>query len=203
MAFLLLPWINGMSKTPKTIRSGRFQNCLICNTQYYVKKYQFDTSKYCSRKCLGLASRDQIKTKCLICKKEFEHISSRCNKAKYCSNSCRYKSYNTKGTIRFNCQYCGKEFLGSPYDIGKRKFCSKKCVGKKSKKTFKPNFTTVRKAMLVRGLITKCNRCNYSEFPQLLGVHHKDRNRQNNDLSNLEVLCPMCHSLEHMKHITI
>ena len=34
-----------------------------------------------------------------------------------------------------------------------------------------------------------------------LNVHHKDRNRKNNDYSNLEVLCPNCHSIEHMKHI--
>src|SRR5579872_2402619 len=102
-----------MSKTPKTIRTGRFQNCQICNKLYYVKKYQFDTSKYCSRECGGKSATSKIKANCLICNKEFEHISARCNKAKYCSNSCRYKSYNTKGTIKFNCQYCDKEFRGS------------------------------------------------------------------------------------------
>jgi 5-methylcytosine-specific restriction endonuclease McrA len=55
--------------------------------------------------------------------------------------------------------------------------------------------------MLTRNMISKCERCGYSEHPEILGVHHKDRNRHNNDLSNLEVLCPTCHSLEHRKHI--
>lgn len=28
-------------------------------------------------------------------------------------------------------------------------------------------------------------------------VHHKDHNRENNELSNLELLCKRCHQLEH------
>ena len=83
-----------------------------------------------------------------------------------------------------------------------RKYCSKSCVSKASKEIFKPSFTTVRKAMIRRELINHCNRCGYNIEPRILGVHHKDRNRNNNDMSNLEVLCPNCHSLEHLKHIS-
>lgn len=57
--------------------------------------------------------------------------------------------------------------------------------------------------MLTRGLINQCNRCSYNETPKILGVHHKDHDRTNNLLENLEVLCPNCHSLEHMKHIVV
>ncbi|KQL21872.1 hypothetical protein AN957_09995 [Cytobacillus solani] len=39
-----------------------------------------------------------------------------------------------------------------------------------------------------------CNRCGINENLQ---VHHKDRNRSNNELDNLEVLCYDCHSEEH------
>jgi len=28
-------------------------------------------------------------------------------------------------------------------------------------------------------------------------VHHKDRNRENNEIENLELLCPNCHSEDH------
>jgi hypothetical protein len=56
--------------------------------------------------------------------------------------------------------------------------------------------------MLRRNLINQCNRCSYNKEPRILGVHHKDRNRDNNNISNLEVLCPNCHSLEHLKHIS-
>lgn len=39
-----------------------------------------------------------------------------------------------------------------------------------------------------------CNRCG---FDKIVVVHHKDRNRSNNHIDNLEVLCPNCHALEH------
>lgn len=42
----------------------------------------------------------------------------------------------------------------------------------------------------------KCNRCNISDKKVLL-VHHKDRNRMNNIIKNLEVLCRNCHWIEH------
>jgi chromosome segregation protein len=43
----------------------------------------------------------------------------------------------------------------------------------------------------------KCERCKYSKIPEVLHVHHKDRNRNNNIIENLEVLCPTCHEEEH------
>jgi 5-methylcytosine-specific restriction endonuclease McrA len=55
--------------------------------------------------------------------------------------------------------------------------------------------------MLRSNMIIMCNRCGYNSEPRILGVHHIDRNRMNNEISNLEVLCPNCHSLEHLKHI--
>ena len=42
----------------------------------------------------------------------------------------------------------------------------------------------------------KCERCSYIKL-EILQVHHKDRNRSNNDLSNLELICPNCHYEEH------
>lgn len=41
-----------------------------------------------------------------------------------------------------------------------------------------------------------CNRCGFTNI-LALEVHHKDKNRDNNDISNLEVLCCNCHSIEH------
>jgi 5-methylcytosine-specific restriction endonuclease McrA len=42
-----------------------------------------------------------------------------------------------------------------------------------------------------------CNRCGFDAHPEILTVHHKDRDRSNNLTDNLEVLCPNCHALEH------
>ena len=43
----------------------------------------------------------------------------------------------------------------------------------------------------------KCEKCNYDKY-QILEVHHKNRNRGNNELKNLELICPNCHAEEHL-----
>ena len=43
----------------------------------------------------------------------------------------------------------------------------------------------------------KCNKCSYDEHFSLLDVHHIDKNHNNNDISNLEILCVMCHRKYH------
>lgn len=43
-----------------------------------------------------------------------------------------------------------------------------------------------------------CEKCGISEWfgrPLSLEIHHIDGNRHNNELSNLQILCPNCHSL--------
>lgn len=46
----------------------------------------------------------------------------------------------------------------------------------------------------------QCERCGSLNH---LVVHHKDRDRYNNSLDNLELLCKSCHSIEHMLHDTL
>lgn len=43
----------------------------------------------------------------------------------------------------------------------------------------------------------KCEKCGYNKFPEILVVHHKDRNRKNGAKDNLKLLCPNCHEEEH------
>jgi hypothetical protein len=45
----------------------------------------------------------------------------------------------------------------------------------------------------------RCELCGWDTYPQVLEVHHKDRNHKNNDANNLIALCPICHRLEHYK----
>lgn len=44
----------------------------------------------------------------------------------------------------------------------------------------------------------RCERCGEDD-EMCLEVHHKDRNRDNNKLSNLAILCANCHCKEHRK----
>jgi 5-methylcytosine-specific restriction endonuclease McrA len=48
-----------------------------------------------------------------------------------------------------------------------------------------------------RDLIKQCADCGYCEVPEILVIHHIDRNHKNNLLENLKVLCPNCHAIEH------
>ncbi len=176
------------------------KQCKHCSTTFSVPAYRKDTALYCSRRCLGLGSRQQIESTCGVCATKFTHISSRANSAKYCSRKCYYKSMLKKGTAKYTCLHCKTEFLDSPSHP--RKYCSRACVNKAEKEIWKPTFATVRKNMTRRNMLQQCERCGYSECQEILGVHHKDRNRLNNSIENLEVLCPMCHSLEHRKHIS-
>ncbi len=45
----------------------------------------------------------------------------------------------------------------------------------------------------------KCAKCNYSNYIEVLEVHHIDRNRQNSKVENLVILCPTCHREDHFK----
>lgn len=49
-----------------------------------------------------------------------------------------------------------------------------------------------------------CERCNSKldlENPFKWCTHHKDHNRMNNELQNLEILCKACHQKEHKVHL--
>jgi hypothetical protein len=47
----------------------------------------------------------------------------------------------------------------------------------------------------------KDNECEGCGEPRkyLLEVHHKDGNRKNNELNNLEIVCANCHKIRHLK----
>lgn len=45
---------------------------------------------------------------------------------------------------------------------------------------------------------TSCERCGFIPKDRCqLDIHHKDRNRKNNKIENLETICANCHRLEH------
>lgn len=44
-----------------------------------------------------------------------------------------------------------------------------------------------------------CDCCGFSDVPEVLVVHHRDRDRTNNTLDNLRILCPTCHDVDHFR----
>jgi hypothetical protein len=44
--------------------------------------------------------------------------------------------------------------------------------------------------------------CGYDKHPEVLEVNHKDIDRTNNSVENLEILCPTCHEEFHFLTVT-
>lgn len=65
------------------------------------------------------------------------------------------------------------------------------------KPRFKDGIRSYRTIVEEKKGIKFCERCEHDGNKKKLIVHHIDRNRHNNNVSNLEVLCTMCHAHEH------
>lgn len=126
-------------------------------------------------------------------------------------NDIDYSHFRVNGSkkaafINKVCPVCSKEFI--TYEKENSTTCGYSCANTyfRSGKN-NPNYTgsignriSARKYREVAYSTygKKCNRCAYDN-PLALEVHHIDRDRTNNSISNLEVLCCNCHALEHKK----
>lgn len=138
-------------------------------------------------------------TACVICTKpiyrrrcEIEMSEGRV----YCSMTC----YGLACRKEKPCIICGKLILAGE----NKKTCSRACANKhragiKYKMNRPRDKVAYYQGLKIRLLGERgknCERCGYSKY-EILQVHHKDRNRQNNELTNLELICPNCHYEEH------
>jgi DNA-directed RNA polymerase subunit RPC12/RpoP len=117
-----------------------------------------------------------------------------------------------KGTRRTSvCITCGKEF--TLFASNRGKFCSRECSAAYKKKqtiinwengknsgTEGYNCSTAIRNYLLDKHHYKCEKCGWGELNPYtnktpLQIHHIDGNSLNNKESNLQVLCPNCHSL--------
>ena len=114
-------------------------------------------------------------------KKEYDFVG--CPKCKY---------------IEMTCAFCGKKFERLKTQVEKSKsglvFCSKECGNKYKNEqvTNYQNSTDYRRNAFL-AYPHKCYVCGYDDDERILEVHHIDENRNNNDISNLKILCPNCH----------
>jgi hypothetical protein len=156
-----------------------------------------------------------MKKICLTCEKEFEALQRELNRGngKYCSRECS----NNRSTWRnrsktmavLTCAGCAVEFERQECRVHDSKsglnFCSRKC--KDSAQSISGNCPEIRpehygdgkssyRDRALRHYGAVCSRCAYSEIEQMLDVHHRDKNREHNEIENLEVLCVWCHALE-------
>lgn len=95
------------------------------------------------------------------------------------------------------CPVCNSNFKTEPRKLKEQVTCSRSCSNTYFRTKDQPTLATYRqKALSYYGC--QCNRCGFSNL-LALQVHHKDKDRNNNCLTNLEVLCSNCHLMEHSK----
>lgn len=123
----------------------------------------------------------------------------------YCSKECQYRGQKRGEYV--NCTTCSKRIYKARSDFDKnitgQFFCSKKCQAVEQNafgalsNNFKGKDVKDYRVKAFRYLDHLCNRCGFNDHTKILQVHHKDANRSNNNIENLEILCPNCHCLEH------
>ena len=146
---------------------------------------------------------------CECCSSSFYAKPNRLMKgwAKYCSNSCKYSALKKGSHVA--CTTCGKEVYKSKRDLSRSQsgkfFCTKSCqtiwrnstlYSGERHANWKGGESAYRDIMRRAGTNMICGKCQTKDT-RVLAVHHKDRNRRNNDVSNLMWLCHNCHYLVH------
>ena len=160
-----------------------------------------------SKTFYNLRSKSALKKheakKCLNCEKEFDSLKN--EKRKFCCSKCSGKFTNNQRKIVKKCLNCKTTINVNGYTI--KKFCSTKCHKEFEEKI---RFNKIEnnekvgnrtlKLYLIKKYGNKCMECGWCEVNKKSGkvpieLEHIDGNSDNNNLQNLKLLCPNCHSL--------
>lgn len=155
-------------------------NCLHCNKEIYVenKEIKRGFGKFCNRLCSNLYRAAHVpplklNVVCAWCSKPFHMAESKTALSKsglyFCCRLHKDQAQRLEGGI--------KEIMPDHYGNGNGKYSYRQ--------------TTLNNRPAV------CERCGYDNHISAIVIHHKDRNRENNISSNLEILCANCHAIEH------
>lgn len=136
-------------------------------------------------------------TSCLVCATQIYRRPVQIKLGRvFCGADC-YGKANRKEKP---CVVCGAPILARENKVT----CSRKCSNTNRagikykigspKDNVKDQRAIKLRLIAVRG--TQCERCGYSKL-EILHVHHRSRDRKDNRLSNLELICPNCHFEEH------
>lgn len=155
------------------------------------------------------------KVQCAVCGKKYEITLQRYNQkikensAFYCSSECR----SHKGSTLCKCANCGKEIWKTNSQLARSKsgnvFCSSSCAT-----SFNNHFKVGEKHPRYSGndyrkkafeaYPHKCAVCGWATDEEVLEVHHKNEDHNDNNINNLVILCPICHKYLtlHIKKLT-
>lgn len=152
---------------------------------------------------------------CDSCNTEYKKQKRLTQNAKYehfCSIKCGTISNINNTYLTLQCATCNITFnrLKSKLSLSKHNvyFCSRKCkdIGQTFIKSIQPahygSGETHYRDKALRNFPNKCFCCGYNNV-HALEVHHIDKNRSNNKLENLIILCANCHTLVHKNKLQL
>jgi peptide methionine sulfoxide reductase MsrB len=134
---------------------------------------------------------------CQTCATSFSCEGSRVD-AKFCSRKCLNEARRSLPFAERKCIGCQKPFV--PRSKDNATYCSRGCWSVVKSQNHKKQgiFSNYKHAKALLMQDTKaCSKCGWDKEVGILELHHIDRNTKNNHISNLQVLCPNCHSLDH------
>lgn len=198
-------------------------NCLNCGKETKNKKFcSFSCYMIVSKKerrDKGIERKKQFPlNKCLHCENDILFASEReripeYKKKKFCSHKCAsiYNNIKRGNQLKIHkeiCIFCGVNPVSKKATV----FCSQQCSSRYNSQKKIDQFIsgeyivkTEKLPAFIRNFLLKqndykCTQCGWSGINIISGkstlqIHHKDGNYKNNNIQNLDVLCPCCHSL--------
>lgn len=144
------------------------------------------------------------------CQKDFWKLRKEYNRKQhhYCSHKCCSIHKTTSGTVSVICAYCQKSFYKRKSTLKNAKnglyFCCKKHKDIAQRldgiKEIHPTHYSKNgqyhsyRMNAFSHYENKCSGCGDNDI-RILEVHHIDGDRSHNDITNLMILCPKCHTL--------
>ena|SRR3989344_4864689 len=148
--------------------------CIKCSSLFYAKPRHIKVGwgKFCSRKCQSESQRNGSFIKCAACKKLVYRTP-------------KHLKHSESGNF-----FCNKSCLAV--------WKNQNIISGENHPNWKHGENAYRNIMMRQKIKPICSDCKITDFRVLL-VHHKDRSRKNNKVSNLQWLCHNCHFIEHLK----
>jgi len=153
-------------------RYGKIKNCEYCNREFIATLGLKDNNVVCSHFCSTKKNENKVKLNCSWCKKEILKLPSQLKNSKKGFHFCDRKCKEEAQKVSGL-----KEFYAEAYKDGSRAYAER--------------------AYNHYGY--KCVDCNITSRT-FLQVHHKDSDRNNGNVENLEVVCTHHHMLRHLRY---